>query len=87
MNSEDQQPIVPPFNPHDLKTFEVWKKYEEVAMHFNDLLIRLRTQALGGVTAIATLAAVIVRGDIASDLRWDVLTASFFFLTIFWIAV
>lgn len=35
--------------------FEVWTKYEDIAMHFNDLLIKLRTQALGGVAAISAL--------------------------------
>jgi hypothetical protein len=97
MNTLEQQPTPPPgpvpFEPnraglpHDLKIFEVWKEYEGVAMHFNDLLLRLRTQALGGVAAIATVAAVIVRGDIGSGLRWGVLTASFTLLSVFWIAV
>jgi hypothetical protein len=34
--------------------FEVWTKYEDIAMHFNDLLIRLRTQALGAIAALGT---------------------------------
>src|SRR5664280_1831888 len=34
---------------------DVWEKYEDIAMHFNDLLIRLRTQALAAVAAISTL--------------------------------
>jgi hypothetical protein len=33
----------------------LWKEYEGVAMHFNELLIRLRTQALGGVAAISAI--------------------------------
>jgi hypothetical protein len=39
--------------------FALWDRYENVAMHFNDLIIRLRTQALGalaGVVAISGLA-------------------------------
>lgn len=31
---------------------ELWRHYEDVAMHFNELLIRLRTQALGALAAI-----------------------------------
>jgi len=56
-------------------------------MHFNDLLIRLRTQALGGVAALAALAAVMVRGDLAPLLRWGVLACAFMLLTLFWVAV
>jgi hypothetical protein len=37
---------------------EVWKDYEEIAMHFNDLLIKLRTQALGGVAALSALVGI-----------------------------
>ncbi len=67
--------------------FQVWQEYEKIAMHFNDLLIRLRTQALGGVAAVAVLAAVIVRGDISATLRWEVLAAAFLMLVLFWVAV
>ncbi len=71
----------------ELSLFSVWKEYEGVAMHFNDLLIRLRTQALGGVAALAALAAVMVRGDLAPRLRWTVLMCAFVLLTLFWVAV
>lgn len=70
-----------------LNLFSVWKEYEGVAMHFNDLLIRLRTQALGGVAALAALAAVMVRGDLAPKLRWAVLVCAFILLVLFWVAV
>src|SRR5690242_16632991 len=70
-----------------LNLFSVWKEYEGVAMHFNDLLIRLRTQALGGVAALAALAAVMVRGDLAPKLRWAVLVCAFVLLVLFWVAV
>jgi hypothetical protein len=42
--------------PRTNQIIELWVKYEEIAMHFNDLLIRLRTQALGGVATIVTAA-------------------------------
>ena len=70
-----------------LNLFSVWKEYEGVAMHFNDLLIRLRTQALGGVAALAALAAVMVRGDLTASLRWSVLACAFILLILFWVAV
>jgi hypothetical protein len=56
-------------------------------MHFNDLLIRLRTQALGGVAALAALAAVMVRGDLAPVLQWGALMSAFVLLILFWVAV
>jgi hypothetical protein len=70
-----------------LNLFSVWKEYEGVAMHFNDLLIRLRTQALGGVAALAAVAAVMVRGDLTPKLRWGVLGCAFVLLMLFWVAV
>src|SRR5215831_9069321 len=70
-----------------LNLFLVWKEYEGVAMHFNDLLIRLRTQALGGVAALAALAGVMVRGDLVPMLRWGVLACAFLLLILFWVAV
>jgi hypothetical protein len=70
-----------------LNLFQVWKEYEGVAMHFNDLLIRLRTQALGGVAALAALAATMVRSDFAPGLRWGVLSGAFVLLILFWVAV
>jgi len=42
-----------------INRFDLWKEYERVAMHFNDLIIRLRSQSLGGVAAFATLAGVV----------------------------
>lgn len=39
---------------------ELWEKCEQVAMHFNELLIRLRTQALGAVATIVTAAGFLV---------------------------
>ncbi len=67
--------------------FQLWTEYERVAMHFNDLIIRLRTQSLGGVAAVATVAAVLARGDISHDFRWAILSATFFLLSLFWLAV
>jgi hypothetical protein len=34
----------------------IWDKYENIAMHFNGLLIHLRTQALGAVATVVTAA-------------------------------
>jgi hypothetical protein len=68
--------------------FKVWTKYEALAMHFNDLLMRLRSQSLGAVATFATAAAVLLKSDsVGADVRWGSLTAVFFFLLGFWIAI
>jgi hypothetical protein len=67
--------------------FKLWKEYEGVAMHFNDLIIRLRSQSLGAVAAFATLAGVVAKSDTTAELRWGLLTGAFFLLRAFWVAV
>lgn len=49
------------------RVFQVWSKSEDIAVHFNDLIMRWRLQAVGGLAAIATLAGFVV-GD-ADTLR------------------
>lgn len=52
------------FEPSSFEeVFKLWSKYEDIAMHFNDLLIRLRIQALGSVTISGTLATAILKPD------------------------
>ena len=67
--------------------FTLWKEYEGVAMHFNDLIIKLRGQSLGAVAALATLAAVVAKHDTMPEWRWGLLMGAFGFLCVFWIAV
>lgn len=65
----------------------LWREYEKIAMHFNGLIIKLRSQSLGGVAVFATLTAVVARGDTTAKVRWGLLTGAFALLSIFWIAV
>ena len=74
-------------NPPDIRVFDLWMKYEEIAMHFNGLIMRLRTQALAGVAAIATLITVLGRLGEPPKPHWGLAAAGFFFLLIFWIAI
>lgn len=67
--------------------FQVWNEYEKIAMHFNDLIIRLRSQSLGGVAAFATLAGVVARTNATTEFRWGLFAGAFALLSIFWIAV
>ena len=74
--------------PDGWDVFVVWKKHEDIAMHFNDLIMRLRTQAIAGVAALSALVGIFAKED-ASSARdsWEVATMVFFGLAIFWIAV
>ncbi len=72
----------------DFDLFTLWKEYEAIAMHFNDLLLKIRTQSLAAVAAFATVAGVLLKGEsVTHALRWGILTAVFFALSVFWIAI
>ena len=49
------------------KRIELWRHYEDVAMHFNDLLIHLRSQALGAISVIITGAGLFVGHQAAAQ--------------------
>ena|SRR5689334_8205966 len=67
---------------------DLWAKYEDIAMHFNDLLIRLRTQALAAVAAISTVVGIFTKTDPTSvHISWEIATAVFAGLIIFWLAI
>ena len=55
--------------------YSLWKEYQGVAMHFNDLLLRLRSQSLAAVAAFAAIASAILRNSNESAPLWGALTA------------
>ena len=67
--------------------FELWKKYEDVTMHFNDLIIRLRFQALAGVAGISALVGVFGRQGTDAAFGSKMLGGIFLLLLLFWIAI
>jgi hypothetical protein len=60
--------------------FQVWAKYEDIAMHFNDLIIKIRTQALAAVAAL--MSFIIVKDQSPQSI--NVVTLFLFFS---WIAI
>lgn len=60
--SQIQEPIDFSSEKFD-RAFQLWSKYEDIAMHFNELIIKLRVQALGGLTISGTLATAIFKGE------------------------
>jgi hypothetical protein len=75
--------------PLDVKAWTVhdlWAKYEDIAMHFNDLLIRLRTQALAGVAALSTLVGIFTKTD-SIHVSWQIASDVFVLLIMFWVAI
>lgn len=68
-----------------IELYEVWEKYEDIAMHFNDLILKIRVQALGAVTAVIAIASLF--SDTATGIPWGVATTIFGFLSLFWAAL
>ena len=68
--------------------YELWGKYEDVAMHFNDLIIKLRTAALAGVAALSTLVGVFAKSDAGHfGITWEIAFCVFLGLIAFWLAI
>ncbi|MFY9837927.1 MAG: hypothetical protein WAK55_15960 [Xanthobacteraceae bacterium] len=67
--------------------FELWRKYEDIAMHFNDVLIRLRTQALGAVAALTTIIGVFAKAGEDRHASWEMVAFAFAILFAFWLAI
>jgi hypothetical protein len=43
---------------------EIWFHYEEIAMHFNNLIMQFRLQLMGGAGVIGTVAAYLIGGKV-----------------------
>jgi hypothetical protein len=65
----------------------LWDKYEDIAMHFNDLLMRLRSQSLAGIAAVSTLVGIFTKTGSDAKVDWMAATAIFTALGFFWIAI
>ena len=68
---------------------KVWKNYEDIAMHFNDLIIRLRIQSIGGIAALATVIGIILNNtnDNNGVFNYGLAILAIICLMLFWVAV
>ena len=67
---------------------KLWEKYEEIAMHFNDLLMRLRSQSLAGIAALSALVGIFTKEVGPSiQLDWLIAEALFSAMALFWVAI
>lgn len=72
----------------EINTQELWAKYEDTAMHFNDLLMRLRSQSIAGIAAISTVVGIFAKDEGPGfSIDWLVATAIFVAMAIFWFAI
>jgi hypothetical protein len=71
----------------DGASLDAWEKHEKVAMHFNDLILRIRVQALGGVAALAAIGGVLLKSAEQPHVPWGLIFVSFLVLLAFWIAI
>ncbi len=77
-------------NEFDKYYFEVWKYYEQVAMHFNDLIIKLRVQSIGGIAAIAAILGIFLKGNSGNNFdsfNYCLGATAIGILMIFWLAI
>ena len=70
--------------------FKLWKSYEDVAMHFNDLIIRVRIQSIGGIAALAAILGIFLNdrsGNSNNSFNYCIATLALFVLIMFWVSI
>jgi hypothetical protein len=77
-----------PVHKVQIEPQDLWAKYEDIAMHFNDLIMRLRTQSLAGIAAVSTLVGLFTKeGAVNIQTDWLVAEAIFIAMACFWVAI
>jgi hypothetical protein len=74
---------------NEINVQRLWEQYEGIAMHFNDLLMRLRTQSLAGVAAVSAVVGIFSKEGGAGDIHldWTIVGAIFLAMSGFWVAI
>jgi hypothetical protein len=67
---------------------EAWAEHEKIAMHFNELILRVRTQALGALAAVVTVGGILLRAfSPAHHIPWGLITSVMAVLLGLWAAI
>lgn len=84
--NREQNEEIKDFDKYYLK---VWKNYEDIAMHFNDLIIRLRIQSIGGIAALATIIGIILKNTTGNNevFNYGLAILAIICLMLFWVAI
>lgn len=72
------------------ETMALWYHYEEIAMHFNSLIMQYRLQVMAGAGALGTLASYLIGSKVTDERQHDwlrALVASGLWLLIFAAAI
>lgn len=56
--------------PLSNEAFRLWEKYEEITMHFNELIMRWRLQAIGGLVALVMAGGAVVKDLAEEEVRY-----------------
>jgi hypothetical protein len=69
--------------------FALWSKYEDIAMHFNSLLMQLRVQALAALAGVVTISGLALgfAKEQTRRIGWRVLSGAMGFLVLAWVAL
>jgi len=65
--------------------FRYWSRCEDIAMHFNELAVKFRLQALAGLVIAGTITAAAVKGGLTTS--WALVGGGLAALAVMWLAV
>ena len=72
----------------DPELVDAWARHEKIAMHFNDLIMKVRIQALGALAAIITIGGVALKAfPTGSGMPWGIVMSVFIALLALWVAI
>jgi hypothetical protein len=66
---------------------QAWEKHQDVAMHFNELIMRWRLQAIGGLAGFVTLAGFVVGDTTSLHVRYRAMLILTTVIAFAWLAV
>ena len=88
MSAKAQKPTKPANPENEIDVQKLWEKYEEVAMHFNGLLMQLRSRSLAFIVAISALVGIFIKqGENSFISQPHLLGGVFIVLAIVWFAI